>query len=53
MEDLLLYFVLGPFYLVRDLLILIGFLEGDLDSVRMVVAALGTAFYAALVGRGV
>lgn len=53
MEGLVLAFVLGPVFLVVELLYLLGLLEGEFDSLRTVVAALGTAFYAALVGRGI
>ena len=53
MEQLLLYFVLGPFYLALDLAYMTGLVDGSADNVRMVVAALGTAFYATLVGYGI
>ncbi len=53
MDELLLYFLLGPIYLILELGYLTGILDGNPDSVRMVVSALGTAFYAAIVGYGV
>ena len=53
MEQMLLYFVLGPIYLILDLAYMAGIADGSPDSVRMVVAALGTACYAIIVGYGI